>query len=53
VLKRVEGHDERIARWLDQHRPTREGRQGGRSNSSPGGGTRVLQSGSGAGRRPK
>ncbi len=53
TLKRVEGHDERIARWLDQHRPTREQQSGGRSHSSPGGGTRVVQSGSGAGRRPK
>jgi hypothetical protein len=53
TLKRVEGHDERIARWLDQHRPTREHQHGGRFHSSPGGGTRVVQSGSGAGRRPK
>ena len=53
TLKRVEGHDEQIARWLDEHRPTRERQHGGRSHSSPGGGTRVVQSGSGAGRRPK
>lgn len=53
TLKRVEGHDERIACWLDQHRPTREHQHGGRSHSSSGGGTRVVQSGSGAGRRPK
>ena len=52
VLKRVDGHDERIARWLDEHKPTRERHSEGRSHTSPGGGTRVLQSGS-AGRRPK
>jgi hypothetical protein len=53
TLKLVDAHDERIARWLEQHRPTRERQHSGRSHSSPGGGTRVVQSGSTAGRRPK
>jgi hypothetical protein len=53
VLKRVDGHDERIARWLDEHKPTRERHSEGRTHTSPGGGTRVLQGGSGSGRRSK
>jgi hypothetical protein len=53
TLKLVEAHDERIARWLEQHRPARESQHGGRSHSSPGGGTRVVQSGSRSGGRPK
>jgi len=53
TLKLVEAHDERISRWLEQHRPTREHQHNGRSRTSPGGGTRVVQSGSGPARRPK
>jgi hypothetical protein len=46
TLKRVEGHDERIARWLEQH-------AGREAKSGEDSGTRVLQSGAprGKGRR--
>lgn len=55
TLKRIEGHDQRIARWLEQHKPTREQRSGDRPDkTAPGsGGTRVLQSGPRRGGRSK
>ncbi|MFZ2112746.1 MAG: hypothetical protein WAU77_03315 [Solirubrobacteraceae bacterium] len=43
TLKVVEGHDERIARWLQEHRPARRGEcEEGRTHPS-GGGRRVLK----------
>lgn len=43
TLKVVEGHDERIARWLQEHRPARRGEcDEGRTHPS-GGGRRVLK----------
>jgi hypothetical protein len=54
TLKVVEGHDERILRWMEQHRPARRGPDhDGRSHSPSGGGRRVLQSGPQKERRPR
>jgi hypothetical protein len=53
TLKLVEGHDARILRWLEQHHPAREGESTSGSHASLGGGTRVVQSGSPAGRGSK
>ena len=53
TLKVVEGHDERIARWLQEHRPARRGEcDEGRTHPS-GGGRRVLQGSSQKGRKPR
>jgi hypothetical protein len=53
TLKVVEGHDERIARWLQEHRPARRGDcDEGRAHPS-GGGRRVLQGSSQKARKPR
>jgi hypothetical protein len=53
TLKVVEGHDERIARWLQEHRPARRGEcEEGRTHPS-GGGRRVLQGSSQKGRKQR
>jgi len=54
TLKVVEGHDERILRWLEQHRPSRRDQDNeGRAHSPNSGGRRVLQGRPQKERRPR